>query len=861
MVRRRDLVIAGLVPLARAQRELPDLSTVPVDLATPPMTTGAPEPGKRVRQTIAGYEGTAVHHALYLPTDWREGRKYPVIVEYAGNGNYKNRYGDVSLGTVDGSNLGYGMSGGQGFIWVCMPYVNKAEGRNQITWWGDVEATVDYCKRTVRDVCARHGGDPDAVILCGFSRGAIACNFIGLHDDEIAGLWRGFVAYSHYDGVRTWPYEGSDRESALVRLRRLNGRPVFVCHEGSVEATRAYVKASGVKAPFTFVPIPFRNHNDTWTLRDIPERRRLREWLKDTLRFKPGFAGRVAYYVREGTGPNVVLIPGSWGDHTSFNRMLDVLRPDLRAIVVELPGHGATQPPDEAPTMRSLAENVLAVVDALDLKRYYVGGHSIGGMLTIELAGLRPQQVAGGIAMEGWTHHLVQSEAFGVEPPPQRTQQMLEVLGQLTESQRKAFGSVWRQWDGLPILQSTKVPLLSMWGDRGRTQRPSRALLRVPERPNIEVAWIAGSGHGIPRQQPEEAARVANAFITKVESRMYAGPALDALPRVPVETVMVYRGVEAKTGFNMHPYLTWFDGRFWAIWSCNRIRDLQAGQYVRYATSRDGVRWSESKMLTPSEEKENFRYFARGLWVRGGELIALAARDEAVRPLFGPGLELRGYKWNGQWSKPIVVAKDAINNFAPRQLPSGEWMMTRRDHKMRATLLIGGRTSPSDWQAVEVPKPADDAKLDEPEWWTLPNGALCTAFRDGSRSRRLYRSFSTDGGKRWSAPVRTDFPDAMAKFNVLRLSSGVYAMASCPNPSGKRIPLCLSLSDDGVVFDRMMILRGRDTVYRYAGKDPGYAGYHYPQLLEHGEHLYAIHAENMEDIVLLRVALKDIRTR
>ncbi|MBL8222045.1 MAG: exo-alpha-sialidase, partial [Bryobacterales bacterium] len=334
-----------------------------------------------------------------------------------------------------------------------------------------------------------------------------------------------------------------------------------------------------------------------------------------------------------------------------------------------------------------------------------------------------------------------------------------------------------------------------------------------------------------------------------------------ALPRVPVETIMIYRGVEAKTGFNMHPYLAWFDGQFWAIWSCNKIRDLQTGQYVRYATSRDGVTWSESRMLTPSEEKENFRYFARGLWVRNGELIALAARDEAVRPLFGPGLELRGYRWNGRWSEPFVVAKDAINNFAPRLLASGEWMMTRRDHKMRASLLIGGRTSASDWKAMEVPKPADGAGLDEPEWWTLPNGALSTAFRDGSRSRRLYRSFSMDGGKRWSAPVRTDFPDAMAKFNVLRLSDGTYAMASCPNPSGKRIPLCLSLSDDGVVFTRMMILRDRDTVYRYAGKDPGYAGYHYPQLLEHGEHLYVIHAENMEDIVLLRVALKDIRTR
>jgi len=44
-----------------------------------------------------------------------------VIVEYAGNGNYANKYGDVSSGEVEGSKLGYGISGGTGFIWICMP--------------------------------------------------------------------------------------------------------------------------------------------------------------------------------------------------------------------------------------------------------------------------------------------------------------------------------------------------------------------------------------------------------------------------------------------------------------------------------------------------------------------------------------------------------------------------------------------------------------------------------------------------------------------------------------------------------------------------------------------------------------------
>jgi predicted esterase len=113
------------------------------------------------------------------------------------------------------------------------------EKRNQLTWWGDVEATVWYAQKTVGRVCEEYGGDAGAVILAGFSRGAIACNYIGLHDDEIGRLWRAFIPYSHYDGVIAWQYPGSDRASALVRLRRLKGRPVFVCHEESIEATKA----------------------------------------------------------------------------------------------------------------------------------------------------------------------------------------------------------------------------------------------------------------------------------------------------------------------------------------------------------------------------------------------------------------------------------------------------------------------------------------------------------------------------------------------------------------------------------------------------------------------------------------------
>ena len=55
------------------------------DLVTPRMMQEAPAPGKRVRQVAPEYKGTQVYHSLYLPTDWKKGKTYPVLVEYTGN--------------------------------------------------------------------------------------------------------------------------------------------------------------------------------------------------------------------------------------------------------------------------------------------------------------------------------------------------------------------------------------------------------------------------------------------------------------------------------------------------------------------------------------------------------------------------------------------------------------------------------------------------------------------------------------------------------------------------------------------------------------------------------------------------------
>lgn len=282
------------MPYALASQSIgyPDISGLVPDLEPPRMTTELPGPGRRVRATLPGYRNTDVYYSLYLPTDWRPGAQHPVIVEYAGNGDYRSRHGDICTGRVEDCSLGYGLAGGRGCIWICLPFVDAMQGRNATRWWGDVEATVNFCQDAVRAVCAEFGGDLSAVFLCGFSRGALACNYIGLHNDSIARLWRGFFAASHYDGAREWAYPGSDRASARVRLNRLGRRPVFVSHEVygvepetyTIIDTINYLAATGRPLDnFLFQAVPLRNHTDRWVLYDIPARRNLRQWFQQVL--------------------------------------------------------------------------------------------------------------------------------------------------------------------------------------------------------------------------------------------------------------------------------------------------------------------------------------------------------------------------------------------------------------------------------------------------------------------------------------------------------------------------------------------------------------------------------------------------
>lgn len=307
--------------------------------------------------------------------------------------------------------------------------------------------------------------------------------------------------------------------------------------------------------------------------------------------------------------------------------------------------------------------------------------------------------------------------------------------------------------------------------------------------------------------------------------------------------------VAPEAQFNLHPYIEHFDGAFFAMWSAGADDEDEAGQRVRFVTGANPMAFGASAYLTPPPPA-GFRWIARGFWTRDGQLLALASLDEANQGYFGDSLALYAFPWTGSgWGPQLLVADDTINNFPPIELDDGSWLMARRDHDWQASFLRGDIGA---WTIAPIASPVG-VKLNEPTVAELPTGDLVTLFRDNAKGGFLYRAFSEDDGLSWSTPQRTNFPDATSKNTLLRLSDGRFVLLSNPHQSS-RIPLVISISDDGQVFDQMAILRGEPTapLYPTASKVPGYM---YADAVEHGGSLYVIYSINKETIEISRIAI------
>ena len=319
----------------------------------------------------------------------------------------------------------------------------------------------------------------------------------------------------------------------------------------------------------------------------------------------------------------------------------------------------------------------------------------------------------------------------------------------------------------------------------------------------------------------------------------------------------------------LHNYLAFHDGKFWCIWSDGPQIEDYPTQEIKYATSDDGLNWSEAKSVTGTPG-EPYAYIARGLWIRDGELLTLAAHYKG-KGAFGVDkeLELQAFAWDeasGEWKIKGAVYDNAINNFPPQKLPTGDWILTRRDARFNVTILIGGRKALDDWEAFPVVRMGEvkGFRPDEPIFWVMPDQSLNALFRDNGGSQRLFHATSTDHGETWTTPVLTNFPNSTSKIFSLPVSRGYRVMISNANPKWGRRQLHLSISEDGKNFTRLAQLdvpapeapAGFESIWKKFSK--GIASLQYPHVIEKDGYLWIALSRCKLQTEIFRVSLKEV---
>lgn len=382
------------------------------------------------------------------------------------------------------------------------------------------------------------------------------------------------------------------------------------------------------------------------------------------------------------------------------------------------------------------------------------------------------------------------------------------------------------------------------------------------------LAGIAEAGTNEVRRSP----------ITNLAAWRDGAPvALPEVRRPHVEGVYLYRP-ETQWTYSHHPSLTFFQGRFLAIWSNGRANEDDLGQRVLISSSVGFDRWSEPVPLVDSMRDE-----------KGAERVLTAAgfqqcRGSLVAYFANYGLHKEGTRLeavtttNGRdWSAIQEVGIPVTPNHGPQATRSGR-------------LIISGHTSfpwsddttgLGNWHMAGI-YPAsltgtikDDpvtfrqvaalqhwsAGLCEGSFYQTDDGVLHMMLRNaglkvGSARHRLWVTESRDDGVSWSVPVETEFSDTNAKFHFGRLPDGRFYYVGNPIGAG-RTPLVLSLSRDGVRFGEHYIL-GEE---HYAQRRPGQAKggeYGYPNSMVHAGWLYVIVSRQKEAVQVLRVPLASL---
>lgn len=245
-------------------------------------------------------------------------------------------------------------------------------------------------------------------------------------------------------------------------------------------------------------------------------------------------------YAVGGEGPPLVLVHGLGGTIENWRALAPQLATKHRVLVPDLPGHGHSRLLPEARDLDALAEAVICLVAAEGIDRAIWVGHSMGGVVSVRAAVLRPGAVRGivlaaaagigsasraaevtlavlGLTKPGrliapfrkrWAHsRLGRRAAFGwwaVADPDALEPDLAEafLVGPANHTDTRQAARALLVSDPRAELDRVACPCLCLWGASDNWVRPEDGM-EYARRLRAPLRTIAGCGHLLIGERPD----------------------------------------------------------------------------------------------------------------------------------------------------------------------------------------------------------------------------------------------------------------------------------------------------------------------------------------------------------------------
>ena len=248
-------------------------------------------------------------------------------------------------------------------------------------------------------------------------------------------------------------------------------------------------------------------------------------------------SGLLAFEIH-GSGRPVVFLHGHTLNRRMWHPLLPLLTPHLQAILVDLPGHGESGPGPEGSTP---AEDLVHLLDALQVERAAICGHSQGGAVAVSFALTAPDRCAalipvdaalGGFPFPSWPGprpYIRQARSEGLAPALEAWMQD-SIFGTIMASPRaEELKAIVREYPGhewlnrsharresIPDAQrlgEITAPTLVLLGEQDLPDFHTIARVLAEGIPGAKQMIIPDAGHMLPMEQPEATSQAILSFL------------------------------------------------------------------------------------------------------------------------------------------------------------------------------------------------------------------------------------------------------------------------------------------------------------------------------------------------------------